>query len=92
MKLLTLEDPTGTFEVTLFPSEYKRFGHLLGSKGPFFVKGQMEQDSGACTITALWLGRYSQANRSSANSPVSRRESIQANLREKVSSGKVNQL
>ncbi len=58
MKFLTLEDPTGTFEVTLFPKAYKRFGHLLGSKGPFIVKGRVEDDSGVRTITALWLGRY----------------------------------
>ncbi len=58
MKFITLEDPTGTFEVTLFPKAYQRFGHLLNSKGPFLVKGQVEEDNGARTVTAMWLGQY----------------------------------
>ena len=56
MKFISLEDPTGIFEVTLFPKIYQRFGHVLTEKGPFIVKGRIENDSGNRTLTALWLG------------------------------------
>ena len=57
MKFLSLEDPTGTFEVTLFPKMYQKFGHLLQNQGPFQVKGIVERDGHCQTVTALWLGR-----------------------------------
>lgn len=57
MKFVSLEDPTGIFEVTLFPRVYQKFGHVLTDKGPFVVKGRIEEDSGNRTVTALWLGR-----------------------------------
>ena len=60
MKFLMLEDATETFEVTLFPKIYKRFGPLLYDRGPFIVKGRVEQEGQCFTITALWLGRVCQ--------------------------------
>ena len=60
MKFVSLEDPTGIFEVTLFPKIYKQFGHLLAEKGPFVIKGRIEEDSGNRTVTALWLGSLSE--------------------------------
>ncbi len=57
MKFLMLEDATETFEVTLFPKIYRRFGPLLYDRGPYFVKGRVEQEGQCCTVTALWLGR-----------------------------------
>ncbi len=68
MKFVTLEDPTGTFEVTLFPKTYQRFSHLFNSKGPFVVKGQVEEDSGARTVTAQWLGQFNPQRLSKNNS------------------------
>ena len=56
MKFISLEDPTGIFEVTLFPKIYQQFGQVLTEKGPFIVKGRIENDSGNRTLTALWLG------------------------------------
>jgi DNA-directed DNA polymerase III PolC len=56
MKFLTLEDATASFEVTLFPGIYRRFGHLLHGRGPYNVKGRVEMDSHCYTLTALWLG------------------------------------
>ena len=55
MKFISFEDPTGTFEVTLFPKVYQQFGHILIGKGPFIIKGKIEEDSGCKTVTALWL-------------------------------------
>ena len=55
MKFISFEDPTGTFEVTLFPKVYQRFGHILIGKGPFIIKGKIEKDNGSRTVNALWL-------------------------------------
>ena len=61
MKFISLEDPTGIFEVILFPKIYQQFGHILTDKGPFIVKGKIEDDSGNRTLPALWLGLLTKA-------------------------------
>jgi len=60
MKFLMLEDSTETFEVTLFPKIYKRFGPLLFDRGPYLIRGRVEQEEQCYTITALWLGRVNE--------------------------------
>jgi len=55
MEFATFEDETDIFEVTLFPDAYRRFGRLLRSAGPFLVKGKVEDQYGACTITCAWI-------------------------------------
>jgi DNA-directed DNA polymerase III PolC len=57
MKFMTLEDTTATFEVTLFPRVYKQFGHLLHDRGPYIIRGRIEQEGHCHTVTALWVGR-----------------------------------
>jgi DNA polymerase III alpha subunit len=57
MKFLMLEDRTASFEVTLFPKVYRQFGILLRDRGPYLVRGRVEQDGLCFTITAHWLGR-----------------------------------
>jgi DNA-directed DNA polymerase III PolC len=52
MKFVTLEDLTATFEVTLFPDTYSREGHKLNGPGPYLVRGRVENDHGAITLTA----------------------------------------
>ncbi len=58
MKFMTLEDLTASFEVVLFPKIYKQFGHLLYNRGPYIVRGKVEQNSDCYTLTALWVGRF----------------------------------
>ena len=67
MKFLTLEDPTGLFEVTLFPKVYCRFGHLLHDHGPYIVRGRIERDGRCFTVTASWLERWTPSLTYSAN-------------------------
>ena len=57
MKFMTLEDPTACFEVTLFPKIYRQFGALIHDRGPFIVRGRVEQDGRCCTLTPLWWSR-----------------------------------
>jgi DNA polymerase III alpha subunit len=52
MKFMSLEDLTGTFEVTLFPDVYRRHAHLTLGHGPYLVTGKVESSFGACSLTA----------------------------------------
>lgn len=52
MKFITLEDLSGHFDVVLFPQAYQQYGHLIVSRGPFIIEGQVEEDCGHYTITA----------------------------------------
>ncbi|MFQ6673185.1 MAG: DNA polymerase III subunit alpha [Fidelibacterota bacterium] len=51
MQFLSCEDLTGTFECVLFPDAYKRFGHLIRNRGPYIIKGKVEDDFGHAPIT-----------------------------------------
>ena len=55
MCFVTLEDATGLAEVVLFPPVYQRFGHLLSESGVLVVKGRVESDLGAVTLSAEWI-------------------------------------
>lgn len=52
MEFMSMEDLTGTFEVTLFPGIYRRYATLLRGNGPFRVWGMVESDHGVATLTA----------------------------------------
>ena len=52
MKFLSLEDETELIEVTLFPKVYRRWGHVLLTRGPYLVTGRVEDDHGSITLTA----------------------------------------
>ncbi|MDP8207712.1 MAG: DNA polymerase III subunit alpha [Candidatus Electryonea clarkiae] len=50
MIFLSMEDLTGTFEVTLFPRVFRRFATIVRGHGPFRVTGQIEDDQGVSTL------------------------------------------
>lgn len=52
MMFITLEDENGLFEVTLFPSVYRKYKYMLTDIGPYTVRGKVENQYGALTITA----------------------------------------
>ena len=52
MKFLSLEDLTGTFEVTLFPKTYRKFATQTLTRGPYLVEGKVEDDSGVLSLVA----------------------------------------
>ena len=56
MKFISLEDETDICEVTLFPKVYARYGARLLSRGPYLVRGIVEDDHGSLTVTADSLG------------------------------------
>lgn len=57
MLFVTFEDETGLFEVVIFPDTYKRFAKLLSyTPYPFLIRGRVEEDKGAISITLSHIG------------------------------------
>jgi len=56
MRFLTLEDESGIAEVVVFPPVYARDGHRLIGRGPFWIRGRVEDHLGACTLHAERIG------------------------------------
>lgn len=50
MKMLTLEDRTGTYEATLFPRVYAKFAPRTLTKGPYLVSGEVDVTLGSPTL------------------------------------------
>jgi error-prone DNA polymerase len=51
MEFLTFEDDSGIIETTFFPQAYNRFCHLLDRGRPYLLRGLVEQNWGAATLT-----------------------------------------
>ena len=52
MKFMSMEDLTGTYEVTLFPRAYVVYGHLTMAMGPYVFEGRVQDDFGVCSLIA----------------------------------------
>jgi error-prone DNA polymerase len=55
MKFVSFEDQTGIYETVLFPRVYNRYCHMLNGSRPYILKGKVDEDLGAITITVHWL-------------------------------------
>jgi len=65
MKFVSFEDTTGIYETVFFPKVYHRFCHMLNDARPYILKGKVEQDFTAITLTVEWidfLKRHNQGN------------------------------
>jgi error-prone DNA polymerase len=51
MEFLSFEDTTAIYETTFFPDAYARFCGLLTRSRPFVLRGRVEEDFGAVTLT-----------------------------------------
>ncbi|MGM0664359.1 MAG: DNA polymerase III subunit alpha [Thermodesulfobacteriota bacterium] len=56
MKFVTFEDETGLYETVFFPREYRRFCHMLGKSRAYVLRGRVEEDLNAITVTVGWIG------------------------------------
>jgi error-prone DNA polymerase len=56
MKFVSFEDTTGLYEAVLFPKVYNRYCHMLNDLRPYILKGKVEEDFGAITMTVEWIG------------------------------------
>jgi DNA polymerase III alpha subunit len=51
MEFLSFEDTTAIYETTFFPEAYARMCPLLTRGRPFVLRGRVEEDFGAVTLT-----------------------------------------
>jgi DNA polymerase-3 subunit alpha/error-prone DNA polymerase len=51
MEFLTFEDETGLVETTFFPQAYQQYAFLLRTGHPYWLRGLVEEDFGAVTLT-----------------------------------------
>ncbi len=51
MEFVSFEDETALYETVLFPAAYARFRHLLYEQRPLLLRGLVEEDRGAVTVT-----------------------------------------
>lgn len=55
MIFLTLEDTTGLYDATMFPSTFQQYGPLLTNERPLLLHGKAEEEFGAVTLTITRL-------------------------------------
>jgi DNA polymerase III alpha subunit len=55
MKFVSFEDTTGIYETVFFPKVYNRFCHMLNEMRPYLLKGKVEEDFTAVTLTVHWI-------------------------------------
>jgi error-prone DNA polymerase len=63
MKFVSFEDTTEIYETVLFPKVYNRFCHVLNDMRPYVLKGKVEQDFTAVTLTVHWIEFLDKCNR-----------------------------
>jgi DNA polymerase III alpha subunit len=57
MEFATFDDGDGLIETVLFPDVYRTRGHVLFDQGPFVLRGKVEEEFGAVTLTVTHLER-----------------------------------
>ncbi len=57
MQFATFDDGHGLFETVLFPDVHRTRGHVLFDQGPFILRGKVEEEFGAVTVTVTHLER-----------------------------------
>ena len=55
MKFVSFEDTTGIYETVFFPKVYHQFCHMLSEMRPYLLKGKVEEDFTAVTLTVHWI-------------------------------------
>jgi error-prone DNA polymerase len=55
MKFVSFEDTTGIYETVFFPKAYNQFCFMLNEMRPYVLKGKVEQDFTAITLTVEWI-------------------------------------
>ena len=61
MEFATFDDGRGLIEAVLFPDIYRERGHVLFDQGPFLLRGKVEEEFGALTLTLTRLERLERA-------------------------------
>jgi hypothetical protein len=57
MQFATFDDGDGLIEAVIFPDVHRTRGHVLFDQGPFLLRGIVEEEFGAVTLTVTHLDR-----------------------------------
>ncbi len=55
MEFISFEDTTALYETTFFPDAYRKFCHMFSHRRPYVLRGKVEEDFGAVTLTVTDL-------------------------------------
>jgi DNA polymerase III alpha subunit len=66
MEFVCFEDLTGMYEATFFPETYRKFCHLFSTDCGYVLRGLIEQEFGAATVTVQELQVLSMRHGASA--------------------------
>ncbi|MGH7561638.1 MAG: DNA polymerase III subunit alpha [Gemmatimonadales bacterium] len=61
MQFATFDDGHGLIETVIFPDVERTRGHVLFDPGPFLLRGKVEEEFGAVTLTVTQLDRVERA-------------------------------
>jgi error-prone DNA polymerase len=61
MQFATFDDGDGLIESVIFPEVHRTRGHVLFDQGPFLLRGKVEEEFGAVTLTVTHLDRVERA-------------------------------
>jgi error-prone DNA polymerase len=70
MEFATFDDGHGLIETVLFPTVYRARAHILFDQGPFLLRGKVEEEFGAVTLTVLDVKRVDRLRRSAHKSSI----------------------
>jgi DNA polymerase III alpha subunit len=73
MEFATFDDGHGLIETVLFPDVYRSRGHILFDQGPFLLRGKIEEEFGALTLTVLDIQRVDRMGKGWAGGSRTRR-------------------
>lgn len=51
MEFISFEDTTAIYETVFFPNTYRQFCYMLSHSRPYLLKGKVEEEFGAVTLT-----------------------------------------
>jgi DNA polymerase III alpha subunit len=57
MQFATFDDGDGLIEAVIFPEVHRTRGHVLFDQGPFLLRGKVEEEFGAVSLTVTHLDR-----------------------------------
>jgi DNA polymerase III alpha subunit len=63
MEFATFDDGHGLVEAVIFPEVYKARVHVLFDQGPFLLRGKVEEEYGAVTLTVAGIERVDRVGR-----------------------------
>ena len=71
MEFATFDDGHGLIEAVLFPAVYRSRAHILFDQGPFLLRGKVEEEFGAVTLTVVDVMRVDRLRTPSPPDPLS---------------------